>query len=110
MLRDEFLSLITNTSSLVGVDVEPDYTKRSEEQKYLWHLVHCFGYMRQIVVCNMDMTLEWPTGRGLINGTISGYEIPHQCVKRVSRCCASSLSRRPSLCLFSTLLSQAFST
>ena len=30
----------------------------------------------------MDMSLEWPTLGGANEGTINGYEIPHQCKRR----------------------------
>jgi len=81
MLREEFQKLVAANSSLVGVDLDA----KSADGFYLWHLTHCFGYLRQMVVCNMDMTLEYPTLKGANEGTINGYGIPHQCKRRVSQ-------------------------
>ena len=67
-------------STLAGADLDT----HDEASAYLWHLAHCFGYLRQTIVCNMDVTLEYPTLKGPNEGTVNGYEIPHQCVRRVS--------------------------
>ena len=86
MLKTAFWGLVQNNSSLPGVsmDVIPGKTQTPEEEE-LWHLAHCFGYLRETIVCNMDMTLEYPTLKGANAGIVNGYEIPHQCKRRV-RC------------------------
>ncbi|MCJ1376994.1 hypothetical protein MMC17_000084 [Xylographa soralifera] len=78
MLRSEFWRLVGRNSTLAGADLD----SHDEDSAYLWHLAHCFGYLRQTIVCNMDMTLEYPTLQGANEGTVNGYEIPHQCVRR----------------------------
>ena len=78
MLRDAFWDLINNKSELVNTEIH----EKSKEGAELWHLAHCFGYLRQHIICNMDMSLEWPTLEGPNAGIINGYEIPHTCKKR----------------------------
>ncbi|MCJ1356137.1 MAG: hypothetical protein MMC33_006131 [Icmadophila ericetorum] len=78
MLRREFWALIQQNSTLAGIGFDDN----NEEAKYLRHLAHCFGYIRELIVCNMDMTLEYPTLGGVKDGVVNGYEIPHQCVRR----------------------------
>ncbi|MCJ1431272.1 hypothetical protein MMC27_000623 [Xylographa pallens] len=78
MLRSEFWRLVERNSTLAGADLD----SHDADSAYLWHLAHCFGYLRQTIVCNMDMTLEYPTLKGANEGTVNGYEIPHQCVRR----------------------------
>lgn len=80
MLKTEFWKFVKNESELVGVDMHG----KDEPAAYLWHLAHCYDYLRRHVVCNMDMSLEWPTLGGTNEGTINGYEIAHTCKKRVS--------------------------
>ena len=78
MLRGAFWDLVNNKSNLVGIDANESSVEGAE----LWHLAHCFDYLRQNVLCTMDMTLEYPTGDGVRPGHIDGYEIAHQCVRR----------------------------
>jgi hypothetical protein len=44
------------------------------------HLAHCFDYLRQGLMCNADMTVEWPRtetdGRRV---AVDGWNIPHEC-------------------------------
>ena len=88
MLRSEFWRLVERNSTLAGADLD----SHDEDSTYLWHLAHCFGYLRQTIVCNMDMTLEYPTLKGANEGTVNGYEIPHQCVRRVSVSCQIAIA------------------
>lgn len=85
MLKTAFWEVVQNNSSLQGVsmDLVPGVDQTPEEER-LWHLAHCFGYLRETIVCNMDMTIEYPTLKGPNEGVVNGYEIPHQCKKRVS--------------------------
>jgi len=84
MLKTAFWKLVKNNSSLPGVsmDIIPGESQTPEEEE-LWHLAHCFGYLRESIVCNMDMTIEYPTLKGANAGIVNGYEIPHQCKQRV---------------------------
>jgi hypothetical protein len=44
------------------------------------HLHHCFDYLRQGLMCNGDMSMEWPRteedGRRFV---VDGWDIPHEC-------------------------------
>lgn len=44
----------------------------------LWHISHCFDYIRQGVQCAGDMSLEWPIQ---VNGEslVVGWNNPHEC-------------------------------
>jgi len=44
----------------------------------LWHIGHCFDYIRQSIQCAGDMSLEWPIE---VNGNnlIAGWDNPHEC-------------------------------
>ncbi|ODA83224.1 hypothetical protein RJ55_01735 [Drechmeria coniospora] len=44
----------------------------------LWHVSHCFDYVRQALMCRPDLTLEGPVH---VNGRllVVGWESPHQC-------------------------------
>jgi hypothetical protein len=86
MLRDFFFTAISNSSTpspLIGTGVDIDAATETGET--LWHLAHCLDYLRQTVVCTMDMTVEFPTlgARGK-PPAINGYEIQHVCRRRVS--------------------------
>ncbi|KAF2150666.1 hypothetical protein K461DRAFT_280670, partial [Myriangium duriaei CBS 260.36] len=44
------------------------------------HVFHCFDYIRQALMCNADMTVEWP--RAEDDGSrfaVDGWGIDHQC-------------------------------
>jgi hypothetical protein len=83
-MREEFFAQLHNRSTLVGMEVDLNKEEYTTEEIRLIHLAHCYDYLRQVILCHMDMTIEYPTGNGVAKGTISGYEVPHQCVKRVS--------------------------
>ncbi|EED17227.1 conserved hypothetical protein [Talaromyces stipitatus ATCC 10500] len=82
MMRDEFFAQLHNRSTLVGMEVDLNKEEYTTEEIRLIHLAHCYDYLRQVILCHMDMTIEYPTGNSVAKGTISGYEVPHQCVKR----------------------------
>jgi hypothetical protein len=44
----------------------------------LWHISHCFDYLRQAIQCAGDMSLEWPIE---VNGEslVVGWNNPHEC-------------------------------
>ena len=45
----------------------------------VWHLTHCFDYLRQALQCAGDMSVEWPRnfeGQSIV----VGWDIPHKCV------------------------------
>ena len=41
------------------------------------HILHCLDYLRQLVMCGGDMTLEWPAPGQRVN--VDGWGISHQC-------------------------------
>ena len=44
------------------------------------HLAHCFDYLRQGLMCNADMALEWPrTEEDGKRFAVDGWGIPHEC-------------------------------
>ncbi|KAK3075454.1 hypothetical protein LTR53_001239 [Teratosphaeriaceae sp. CCFEE 6253] len=45
------------------------------------HINHCFDFIRQALMCNADLTLEWPESAKDKDGTgrVDGNHIPHQC-------------------------------
>nr|POE74587.1 oxidase ustya [Quercus suber] len=48
------------------------------------HAQHCFDYLRQALLCNADMTLEWPKQEGPSSGAIvDGWGVPHKCKSKV---------------------------
>ncbi|MDI1487034.1 MAG: hypothetical protein OHK93_006297 [Ramalina farinacea] len=82
MIRLEFWKMNTNTStSLVGIDYD---SEEARTNTILPHIAHCFDYIRQAVLCNLDTTVEWPTGPVDEQGNrgIDGYGIEHVCRKR----------------------------
>lgn len=59
-------------------DMDPDIDIIMGEG--LWHISHCFDFVRQALMCAADVTLEGPVE---IQGTqvFAGWEAPHQCTK-----------------------------
>lgn len=49
------------------------------------HVYHCFDYIRQALMCNADLTVEWPRteedGRRI---AVDGWGVSHQCKNWVS--------------------------
>lgn len=45
----------------------------------LWHISHCFDYVRQGLMCAADLSLEWPVE---VNGQtlVVGWNNAHRCV------------------------------
>ena len=52
------------------------------------HVYHCFDYIRQALMCNADLTVEWPRteedGRRV---AVDGWGVEHQCKNWVSVVC-----------------------
>lgn len=48
----------------------------------LWHIEHCFDYLRQVVMCHADLALEhrqeWE-GAGPDSDATDGWDVVHQC-------------------------------
>jgi hypothetical protein len=52
------------------------------------HVYHCFDYIRQALMCNADLTVEWP--RTEADGSrvaVDGWGVTHQCKNWVSAMC-----------------------
>lgn len=50
------------------------------------HVYHCFDYIRQALMCNADLTVEWPKTEA--NGervAVDGWGVQHQCKNWVSK-------------------------
>lgn len=52
------------------------------------HMFHCMDYLRQTILCNADLTVEWEAltegEEKLPTGHIDGYGVMHQCRDWVS--------------------------
>jgi hypothetical protein len=60
------------------VQFGPDGTEREPETGHgSIHVNHCFEYLRQVILCNMDSTLEGATVDNA-HGT-SGWSVSHTC-------------------------------
>ena len=76
-IRDRFWELVRGESDFVGEDLDP---KAAHE---LHHTMHCIEYLRQMIQCHADMTVEYATSEPDDPWNpyhISGYGIPHQCM------------------------------
>ena len=80
MMRLEFWKMVRNSSNLIGIE-----DAGSMNETVLPHILHCYDYIRQTILCDMDTTIEWPTGPFDDEGNrgIDGYEIAHTCKKKV---------------------------
>lgn len=69
MIRRAFTSLREN-----GTDID------------FYHIDHCFDYLRQLILCHGDMTVEWAAEKSEPGERdhIDGYGIPHQCKNKAS--------------------------
>lgn len=83
MIRTEFWKLLRNESDLSGIEK----SQNEHDQEMLYHKVHCFDYLRQTLMCSMDMTLEsaaQDSETGESKGYINGWDIQHTCTDKVS--------------------------
>lgn len=49
------------------------------------HVYHCFDYIRQALMCNADLTVEWPrTEEDGSRVAVDGWGVEHQCKNWVS--------------------------
>lgn len=49
------------------------------------HVYHCFDYIRQALMCNADLTVEWPrTEESGERVAVDGWGVAHQCKNWVS--------------------------
>jgi hypothetical protein len=86
LLRMEFWNAIYGVSDLYGGD-KADPPLPTMPARRLQHVQHCMDYIRQLIMCRADMTIEWaaPEPDQLGNKFhINGYGIPHTCTKWVS--------------------------
>lgn len=86
MLREEFWTLVYGESEL-------HHTRGNEEilsdeaRIRLGHHAHCLDYIRQLIICQPDMTLEPRAAYPASNGNpyhIDGYGTAHTCKNHVS--------------------------
>lgn len=78
MIHTAYETTIHNSTSIHAL--HGDINKESKEAG-IHHIRHCFDYLRQHIICAMDMRVEYPTTNPK---GINGYEIPRRCVKRVT--------------------------
>jgi hypothetical protein len=82
MIRKEFWKLLRNQSDMVGIETSPI----KHDHEMLYHEIHCFEYLRQTLMCNMDMTIEYPaldSKTGEAKSFINGWDVAHTCKKKV---------------------------
>lgn len=78
MIRESFFGLVTRDEDYMTDLYAPNSSVRLP-QGNLFHVFHCFDYLRQTILCRADTTLEW---RSEINPLhIDGYGPPHTCRK-----------------------------
>ena len=61
-----------------------EWANRVLLEPQLDHVLHCFDYIRQAIMCAGDMTLEWP--REEADGgrfAVDGWGVSHQCKRWV---------------------------
>jgi hypothetical protein len=85
MLRDEFHCVKGELDAC-----EP--RSKGEEAFFHSHVEHCWSYLRQIIDCNSDMTVE-AAEPGSIHPRINGFGVNHQCRKKVSNWCSNTLTK-----------------
>jgi hypothetical protein len=79
LIRDGYYSALENQSpTIIGLKTSPDESALMHHGE---HIGHCFDYIRQAIMCNADMTLEWaevsPSGK--VIASVDGWGIPHTC-------------------------------
>ena len=83
MLRIQFWKLLRNESDLHDIGQMED----EDNETAVGHHTHCFDYLRQTLLCSMDMTVEHAarsSKTGELKGYINGLDTEHSCRSRVS--------------------------
>jgi hypothetical protein len=71
-----FLDTIITNNTAGAAAIEKMFVQGDAEE----HLTHCFDYLRQGLMCNADMSLEWPrTEKDGRRFAVDGWDIPHEC-------------------------------
>jgi hypothetical protein len=86
MIREEFWALVYGDSELNHHRGHIDMLSR-EARIRLGHNAHCLDYIRQLIICHADMTLEPRAAYPASNGNpyhIDGYGTAHTCKNHVS--------------------------
>ncbi|KJZ77473.1 hypothetical protein HIM_03197 [Hirsutella minnesotensis 3608] len=73
IIRENYFGVVQGQAS--GADTSSPEAQQ-QLSKQIAHVNHCFDYLRQAVMCNGDMTLEWATPEGK---SMDGWNIDHQC-------------------------------
>ena len=91
MIRTQFYGLAShNESYLRENSISPDFSEPLSPK--VDHIFHCFDYLRQMILCNADITLEGRAHNAA--GHIDGYGPPHLCRNWVSPSQISKLGGR----------------
>ncbi|KAK5113367.1 hypothetical protein LTR62_003467 [Meristemomyces frigidus] len=82
-IRHHLFALDSALDALAGNGMNT--TQLEGLRKMNGHINHCFDFVRQALMCNADLTLEWPRsvedegeGKG-VHGIVDGNGVPHQC-------------------------------
>lgn len=84
MLRTNFQTYVYGNRSTIPHLGPEDPMPRSVN-----HMFHCMDYLRQTILCNADLTIEWEAltvKERLPTGHIDGYGVTHQCRDWVGFC------------------------
>ena len=80
-MRESFSGLSTGDPEYVEMLTAPE-DPLQRPPLMLDHVYHCYDYLRQSILCQADLTLEWAS---YVNTShIDGYGPPHQCRNWVS--------------------------
>ena len=82
MLRTNFQTTVYGNRSTI-----PHLSPEDPMPRSVNHMFHCMDYLRQTILCNADLTIEWEAltvKERLPTGHIDGYGVTHQCRDWVS--------------------------
>ncbi|KAF7943964.1 hypothetical protein EAE96_010377 [Botrytis aclada] len=79
MIRESYNSVLMGVRLHIHGDEDLSDSAAQESEKE--HISHCFDYLRQAMMCSVDMTIEWamemPDGKPPF--TVDGWGITHTC-------------------------------
>jgi hypothetical protein len=78
MIRTNYQTYIYGNRSSI-----PHLDPKDPMPRTVNHMFHCMDYLRQTILCNADLTVEWEAltegKEKLPTGHIDGYGVTHQC-------------------------------
>lgn len=74
MLRESFFAATQHRKPNISAEKHLDGPQL--HQAHSEHVLHCFDYLRQSIMCCGDLSLEWAVPDRI---TVDGWNIPHRC-------------------------------